>query len=98
MPRYRKKPIEVDAFQYTGDRMTLFEWGAQFDPPAGFGVLVEAEVPGVAPVIRTLVIRTLRGDMEISFGDYIVRGVAGEFFSCWPGNFEASHDLIPAAE
>lgn len=90
MSRYCKKPIEVDAFQYTGDQKALFEWGDQFNPPPLFCRRTQCGMP--------LAIHTLEGDMMISDGDYAIRGVAGEFYPCKPGIFEASYDCIPEAE
>lgn len=39
-------------------------------------------------------IKTLDGDMSVSDGDYIIKGVQGEFYPCKPDIFEKNHDII----
>lgn len=39
-------------------------------------------------------IETLEGDLHISNGDYIIKGVKGEFYPCKPDVFEASYELV----
>ena len=41
-----------------------------------------------------LIIRTLEGDMHASIGDYIIKGVNGEFYPCKPDIFEKTYDLV----
>ena len=52
MARYRKKPVAVDAFQYTGDREAFSEWINQFDPPPEFWSGIRGNTSHLA--IRTL--------------------------------------------
>lgn len=87
--KYRKKPVEVDAIQYTGNNIdeikqfvgaALFEKGAHY--PTG----------GIAWI--KLFIKTLEGDMEVSAGDYIIRGIKGEFYPCKPDIFEATYSAV----
>ena len=42
----------------------------------------------------TLVIHTLEGDMEASFGDYIIKGVNGEFYPCKPDIFAKTYEEV----
>lgn len=44
-----------------------------------------------APV---LVIATLEGRMIANLGDYIIKGVRGEFYPCKPDIFEATYDTV----
>lgn len=39
-------------------------------------------------------IKTLEGVMRVDVGDYIIKGIKGEFYPCKPDIFEASYDLI----
>ena len=39
-------------------------------------------------------IRTLEGDMIVSHGAYIIKGVQGEFYPCKPDIFEATYELV----
>lgn len=43
-----------------------------------------------------LTIRTLEGDMRADLGDYVIRGVAGEFYPCKPDIFEATYERMEA--
>lgn len=42
----------------------------------------------------TLTIYTLEGDMEVSLGDYIIKGVKGEFYPCKPDIFEMTYEYV----
>lgn len=39
-------------------------------------------------------IETLEGDMFIDYGDYVIRGVQGEFYPCKPDIFMESYDPV----
>ena len=41
-----------------------------------------------------LVIKTLEGNMIASIGDYIIKGLRGEFYPCKPDVFEKKYELI----
>lgn len=90
--RWRKKPVAIDAMQWNPSDPAatgrLVGWlmasGADFHHPSGGGAST------------TLAIRTLEGDMLTQPGDWIIRGVAGEFYPCRGDIFEATYE--PAAE
>lgn len=44
----------------------------------------------------SIIIPTLEGEMEATYGDYIIKGVAGEFYPCKPDIFEATYELVKA--
>ena len=46
----------------------------------------------IDPADGYLMIRTLEGDMKVAPGDYIIRGVAGEFYPCKPGVFAETYE------
>ena len=46
----------------------------------------------IDPADGFLVIRTLEGDMKVTPGDYIIRGVAGEFYPCKPDVFAETYE------
>ena len=82
---FRKKPIVIEAVQWLGDNLTqLQEWGAPATPlPA----------PDMALIIGTLEDGPNCEATHIAtIGDWIIRGVAGEFYPCKPDIFEASYD------
>lgn len=75
--KYRKKPVIIDAIQFTGDN-----WG---------------DIERFVPVGRynedgTFQIVTLEGEHRCSVGDYVIRGVAGEFYPCKPDIFKATYE------
>lgn len=85
--RYRKKPVTVEAMQLTLDSANaVTEW-----------VLANGgEIPnaGADELGRPfLVIRTLEGDHRASEGDYIIKGIKGEFYPCKPDIFEATYEV-----
>jgi len=77
--RYRKKPVEIEAVQYTGDN---------------FQDLAEFVGKDLVVGVSGMYIRTLEGDMLISIGDYVIRGVNGEFYPCKPDIFEKTYEEI----
>lgn len=77
MGYYRKKPVVIEARQWTGvGADEMLDWigdGAQ-----RFG--------------SDLSISTLEGDMMAGLGDWIIKGVKGEFYPCKPDIFEATYE------
>ena len=78
--KFRKKPVIIEAIQYDG-----FHTGELHD----FCGNSFYEPVGDDPFIRTL-----EGDMTISKGDYIIKGVKGEFYPCKPDIFEATYEEV----
>jgi hypothetical protein len=50
----------------------------------------------IDPRSGELRIRTLEGDMRVSVGDFVIRGVQGEFYPCKPAVFAATYEEVPA--
>lgn len=92
MPQFRKKPVVIEAMQYTLEaRDEIVAWcGAQ-----GTAVGEEGEVYE----LRNLRIETLEGVMLASPGDWIIKGIKGEFYPCKPDIFAATYEpaSTPAA-
>lgn len=86
MPKFRKKPVEIEAMQYDGYNTAdvLFWIGSHH---SGTG-------PRIAEVTEDgrFIIHTLEGDHLASHGDYVIRGVKGEFYPCKPDIFAATYD------
>jgi hypothetical protein len=76
--RFRKKPVVIEALQYTG--AFPLDW-------LGFHESVN-QVPGE----DAIEINTLEGTMRADLGDWIIRGVKGEFYPCKPDIFEATYE------
>lgn len=77
--QYRKKPVVIEAVQWTGNNHAEM---CEFIDPEAFEI-----IPNVG-----LVIHTLEGDHHASPGDYIIRGVNGEFYPCKPDIFEKTYE------
>jgi len=84
---YRKKPVEIEAVQFTGNnhREVL-----SFVYPD----MSETALQGAEAMRLPVVIETLEGSMTASIGDWIIRGVKGEFYPCKPDIFEATYDPV----
>ncbi len=80
--KFRKKPVVIEAIQYTGKNATdILRW-----------MFPDIE-PDATADIET--IKTLEGDMRVSIGDWIIKGVKGEFYPCKPDIFEATYEKCP---
>jgi hypothetical protein len=79
MPKFRKKPVVIEAFRYWVD-----------DRPDWF-----TEKVNVNEIITHKThcdIHTLEGVMRGDAGDYIIQGVKGEVYPCKPDIFEATYE------
>lgn len=82
----RKKPVEVEFWRFN---RVLWEQDASVYP------MVSVNSPISSPMFRGHpVIVTLEGNMIVSDGDYIIKGVNGEFYPCKPDIFEKTYDII----
>ena len=84
MRKYRKKPVEIEALQWTGDNRDEI-W--KFCSMAYFNT-------DVATGDLSLMVQTLEGSMQASIGDYIIKGVKDEFYPCKPDIFELTYDKV----
>jgi len=85
--KYRKKPVNIDAFQYFGDNYP--EWFRWLD-----GWCECENVFGH----KFIEIDTLEGLMKAYYGDYIIRGVKGELYPCKADIFEMTYESLGDAE
>jgi hypothetical protein len=79
--KYRKKPVVIDAIKWTGDN---FE---------SISIFTEGKAkPKVGDLADVLTIPTLEGDHKANPGDYIIRGVKGEYYPCKPDIFAMTYE------
>lgn len=95
MAKYRKKPVVVEAFKWTGgpDQTEDPEWIVQAIERGA--VLIHGH--GDAPLGQTglhLHIQTLVGELTANVGDYIIQGIKGELDPCKPDIFEQTYELV----
>ena len=96
MTNFVKKPIEIEAEQFTGHNyLELIAWmekGAD-DKIMDLDYLVDVlDTDGER--INQILIQTLEGDMYANPGDWIICGIQGEFYPCKPDIFEATYDEV----
>lgn len=89
MEKYRKKPVVIDAVQLT---MANAQSVSHMIAAAGYKTRTFSKLPMRA--VTGIVIETLEGDMEASFGDFIIKGVNGEFYPCKPDIFEKTYEKV----
>lgn len=88
--RYRKKPVIIDAIQWTGGNMVeIADFAKGF---AKFDEIRQGDAENKIPAQYDLSIQTLEGTMQASRGDYIIKGVNGEFYPCKPDIFEKTYE------
>jgi hypothetical protein len=89
MGQYRKKPVVIEAVQLKDlDIISL---------------MVIQEFVGltndkVLAVSDGVLIKTLEGNMKASIGDFIIKGVQGEFYPCKPDIFEKTYEEVGSPE
>ena len=83
MKRYRKKPIIVEAIQIKA------EWFKNGGRPciADCRIITNKED-------KTIGIRTLEGLMTAPIGDWIIKGIEGELYSCKKNIFEKTYEAV----
>ena len=90
--RYKKKPLVVEAIQFIPDN---YDEVCDFTNSTPIKVN-ERAIPtpdgGWTHTFDGIIIKTLEGDMLASVGDYIIKGVKGEFYPCKPDVFEQTYE------
>ena len=83
--KYRKKPVEVEALQWMDNNLEMAEFlempnlGAHNPNHYGHSILK---------------IITSEGIMEARLGDYVIKGIAGEYYPCKPDIFERTYEEV----
>lgn len=82
MSKFRKKPVVIEAMQFRTNNDD--------------GTCIAEILIWVGSAARSngtdIFIQTLEGEMNASVGDWIIRGVAGEFYPCKPEIFEQTYE------
>lgn len=91
--KYRKKPLEVEAFQLTTDvEMIAPDWFTQ--AVVDEKVFIDRSITNGHVYIYGCTIYTPKGRQKAEIGDYIIRGIKGEIYSCKPDVFYATYDKV----
>lgn len=85
---YRKKPVEVEAVRFgKHNGLEVAEWCG--------GKLANEDPNRKQQWLPTFIsIPTLEGTMQARLGDWIIKGVNGEFYSCKPDIFEQTYERV----
>lgn len=84
MPMFRKKPVVIEArLLILSDFDEVKQWcgGRTWSRPP-------------MRAVTGITIPTLEGDMNAEFGDWIIKGVKGEFYPCKPDIFAATYERV----
>ena len=87
MAQYRKKPVVIEAVQWDGTNQG--EIAEFMSTPIRTKTSPEEGNPS-----GKITIETLEGDMTASVGDFIIKGIQGEFYPCKPDIFEKTYEEI----
>lgn len=85
--KYRKKPVIIEAIQFEDNSDRIIEI---HEFMGGDTIRVNYEDKD-NPYLK---IETLEGIMKASVGDYIIKGVNGEFYPCKPDIFEKTYERV----
>ena len=78
--KYRKKPVIVEAIKYDNENIGK--------------VLRFCGELYYNPYDNEYYVKTLEGHMKVTDGDYIIKGVKGEFYPCKPDIFEQTYEVV----
>lgn len=87
--KYKKKPVIIEAIQLLNNNSSIEEC-LKFI----YNVFITDDDIETVKNDKHIRIQTLEGDMKASFGDYIIKGVNGEFYPCKPDIFEKTYENI----
>ena len=87
MALYRKKPIVIEAHQFDGS----IEHKRRLEEDFGVTTIDSRAYRGKLTAWR---IGTLEGPHEVTVGDWIIRGVKGEFYPCKPDIFSMTYEAV----
>lgn len=84
--KYRKRPVIIEAFMYAGGMVEPGWPDGWLSQPYNFDSTGEA-----------VYITTLEGVMKAEKGDFIIKGINGEFYPCKPDIFAKTYEEVPSA-
>lgn len=92
MPKFRKKPVVIEAVQLTWENwMAICDFLGDIISESNLGRYKNND-PATEEI--ELTIPTLEGDHIAKHGDWIIKGIAGEFYPCKPDIFEATYEPV----
>ena len=94
--KYRKKPVVIEAVKWDGNAHAMFDFltNTKDQPIADKGEHFHIEYDNGGGELGSLIIHTLEGNHKANIGDYIIKGIKGEFYPCKPDIFEATYEPV----
>ena len=93
--KYRKKPVEIDAFQLNERGLVGEDW---FWDKVSDNTIITHNFGKYHPEPAWCEIKTLEGLMVATNGDYIIKGVKGEIYPCKADIFEMTYEQVEEKE
>ena len=90
MPKFRKKPVVIEAFKLGTDPMP--DWFCDARSAGDITTHNTDDRHRGGPDFA--LIKTLEGEMRAEFGDHVIRGVKGELYPCKPDIFAATYEPV----
>jgi hypothetical protein len=88
--KFRKRPVVIEAIQLTQNNYAEVK---EF-----VGETVRRQYANLQPDENTpyqgVIIQTLEGEMLANIGDYIIKGIKGEYYPCKPDIFESTYEIV----
>jgi len=94
MAMYRKRPVMVEAIQWTGNNYNEVKEFCGKSPFGGSRWYSCGSRPVISVGDTNNYIRTLNGDVQVSISDYIIKGIDGDFYVCRQDIFEKEYERI----
>ena len=91
MTKFRKKPVVIDAVQLTKENANdVYDWLLTMKD--GNDGIEQSRIE--QNFDNGIIIHTLEGNHLAQYGDFIIKGVAGEFYPCKPDIFESTYEEV----
>ncbi|WP_281783763.1 hypothetical protein [Sinimarinibacterium flocculans] len=91
--KYRKKPVVIEAARFDGTRESIAaicRWANTSQEEDLWIDYLSVKDDEVSDVL----VHTLEGPMRVNVGDWIIKGVQGEFYPCKPDIFAATYEEV----
>jgi len=95
MLKFRKKPVVIEARKWSGTRNSANELCDWINGGIKEGEMEIATYCGrLEDGGYDFLISTLEGELSVSPGDWVIKGIKGEFYPCKPDIFDATYEAV----
>ena len=85
--KYRKKPVVIEAMRFADKAKSIEAISEWMD-------IETTRISYADPENPHFIIETLEGEMKAQVGDWIIRGIKGEYYRCKPDIFAATYEPV----